>query len=65
MKAVVTQKYVYHPYRMEPIVKRTLGTRTFRLLSFSILEHPPSFLGWKIKGSGNSKDIHRRAKTIH
>ena len=45
MKAVVTQKYVYHPYRMEPIVKRALGTRTFAYYRFSALEtSAPLFL---------------------
>ena len=34
VKTAVTQKYVYHPYRMEPSVNRTLGTRIFCLLSF-------------------------------
>ena len=67
MKAVVTQKYVYHPYRMEPIVKRALGTRTFRLLSFFRLRNirTPLFEGWKINGNGNSKVFDRRTKLFH
>lgn len=66
MKAVVTQKYVYHPYRMEPIVKRALGTRTFRLLSFFRLRNirTPLFEGWKINGNGNSEVFNRRAKSF-
>ena len=66
MKAVVTQKYVYHPYRMEPIVKRALGTRTFRLLSFFRLRNirTPLFEGWKINGNGNGEVFNRRAKSI-
>ena len=66
MKAVVTQKYVYHPYRMEPIVKRALGTRTFRLLSFFRLRNirTPLFEGWKINGNGNGEVFNRRAKSF-
>ena len=65
MKAVVTQKYVYHPYRMEPSVNRTLGTRTFHLVSFFIESlQLPCFQGCEINGSGNSKDFNRRAKSF-
>lgn len=66
MKAVVTQKYVYHPYRMEPIVKRALGTRTFRLLSFFRLRNirTPLFEGWKINGNGNGEVFNHRAKSF-
>lgn len=66
MKAVVTQKYVYHPYRMEPIVKRALVHVLFAYYRFSALETSatPLFEGWKINGNGNGEVFNRRAKSF-
>lgn len=66
MKAVVTQKYVYHPYRMERLSSVHLVHVLFAYYRFSRLRNirTPLFEGWKINGNGNGEVFNRRAKSF-